>query len=360
MSKKIEELDKNFKIEASIDREGIVFYDAKVEPFTVHGLMREDGKYVRIPYAVAKTVNKTVESLYRHTAGGRVRFVTDSPYVAIKSIQPKWGIFPHMAPTGQTGFDMYVGNVYYKTFIPPAVNDGGYESVQDFPDSKKRLITINFPLYYNVDELYIGLKEGCLLEKAPDYTISKPIVYYGSSITQGGCASRAGTSYQGFISRRFDADYINLGFSGSAFGEETIADYIADLDMSIFVSDYDYNAITLADLEATHERLFLKVREKHPDMPIVIVSHPGYFFTDEDPRFKIVKRTYENAIARGDKNVYYVPGNELMALCENEGTVDALHPTDLGFFSMAQRIGDELAKILNQGVREETFRTVAP
>lgn len=78
----------------------------------------------------------------------------------------------------------------------------------------------------------------------------------------------------------------------------------------------------------------------------MIISHPGYYFTDDDPRFKVVKRTYDNAIARGDKNVYYIPGNELMALCKNEGTVDDLHPTDLGFFSMAVRIGDELAKIL--------------
>ena len=351
---KLEKIDKNFKVNSSIEREGLTFYDIKEEPFSVHGLLREDDAWVRMPTEVASSVNEGVAWLYRHTAGGRVRFVTDSPYIAIKSIQPKAEI-PALTPLpGKSGFDLYVGygeNMMYRcTFRPDANERAGFEAYVDFPShAEKRLITINFPLYNGVDELYIGVKEGSLLEKAPDYTIKTPFVYYGSSITQGAAASRPGNEYQGFLSRRFDADFINLGFSGSARGEDLMAEYIANLDMSLFVYDYDYNAPSAEHLEATHERMFLTVREKHPDIPIIILSRPNYKVPDDDARCKVIKKTYENAVARGDDNVYYVSGKELMALCGAEGTIDNIHPNDLGFFSMAQTLTPVIERIIAEG-----------
>ena len=344
----ISEIDKNLKIETEIHRDGLVFFNSKSEPFRVNGLIYDEdtGSFVRMPKGVAKTVSPSVLRLSSYTAGGRVRFITDSPYVAIKTVQPRDEAFGHMAPSGQTGFDMYSGNEYIKTFVPPALNTG-YESVIDLPDASERTITIDFPLYYNVDELYIGLKKGSVLKKAPDYTVKKPIVYYGSSITQGGCASRAGTSYQGFISRALDADYINLGFSGSACGEREMADYIAGLQMSAFVLDYDHNAPTNAHLEATHEPFFKTIREAHPTLPIIIMPRPKIKLSDmEKKRRSIIMKTYENAKAAGDENVYFIDGCELMALAGDEGTVDGTHPTDLGFFSMAKRMIEVLSKII--------------
>ena len=105
--------------------------------------------------------------------------------------------------------------------------------------------------------------------------------------------------------------------------------------------DYDFNAPSIEHLEATHEKMFNAVREAHPDMPIVIMTAPK-FIRDEkfEGRMKIIKKTYDNAVAKGDKNVYFILGSELMKHCGNEGTVDGTHPTDYGFESMARVLGD--------------------
>jgi lysophospholipase L1-like esterase len=304
-----------------------------------------------LPEDVAKRVSEGVYRLHANTAGGRVRFKTDSPYVAINVKMGSIGKMPHFAITGSAGFDLYTDNSYFATFVPLFDMADGYESVIELRDRKMREITINFPLYSDVCSIYIGLANDALVLPPAPYVKEKPVVYYGSSITQGGCASRPGMSYQGVISRRFNADYINLGFSGSARGEDVMADYINGLDMSVFVYDYDYNAPSVEHYEKTHERFFKKIREAHPDLPIVIMTRPKHkklLQPVEYERLDIAKRTYENALAAGDENVYFIDGKELMELAGNDGTIDNTHPSDLGFYSMATRIYPLLKEILEK------------
>ena len=352
MTNGIEKIDSNFIIETKIVREGLKFFDAKNSPFTLHGIFYENGQYARLPDSVAKSVNDGVHILSKHTAGGRVRFVTDSPYIVIKALQKGSPDMAHMPPSGQAGFDLYEtvdGEcVYRKSYMPAHNAVDGFEGVFDLAGGRERIFTLNFPLYFNVKELYIGIREGSVLKKAPDYTISRPIVFYGSSITQGGCASRPGNAYQGFLSRWYDADFINLGFSGSAKGERAMAEYIAGLDMSAFVYDYDYNAPSPEHLLNTHDAFYKIVRAAHPTIPIVFASRPKVALTaDEKRRSEIVRATYEAALSRGE-NVYHVFGSELMAVCGDEGTVDGCHPTDLGFFSMAKAFGVEFDKFIDK------------
>ncbi len=353
--KSLEAIDKNFKVERKVEREGLKFYDIEQEPFKIYGVYKENGKFRRMPEEVAKsTKNDGVLALHANTAGGRVRFRTDSPYVAISvKLCDALRDMAKFSVTGALGLDMYVnygdgeGDVYQHTFVAPPDLESGYESLKgEFKDNNMRDITVNFPLYGGVEKLYIGLDENANLEKATPYIDKKPIVYYGSSITQGGCASRAGNSYQGFISRRFNCDYINLGFSGSARAEDEIAEYISNLDMSIFVFDYEHNAPTIEYLKETHPKMFRKIRGKHPDLPIIIMTSPRYFQPPQRGNWcDIVKKTYENAKAAGDKNVYFLDGKDLMALCKNEGTIDKTHPNDLGFFAIASAVGDVIEKI---------------
>ena len=354
--KDISEFDKNLKIETNIEREGLTFFNALSQPFKLYGIYHDGEKFRRLPDDVAEATNAGVHRLSTNTAGGRLRFITDSPYVAIKVIIPHETRFSHMALVGIAGFDMYVfedgRHRLRKSFLPPHNFEDSYELIYDFADGKKeRLITLNFPLYNGVRELYIGLDAGCEIKEAPEYKYEKPVVYYGSSITQGGCASRPGMSYQAILTREFDFDHINLGFSGSGRGEQIIADYIAGLDMMAFVLDYDHNAPTVEHYRETHEPFFKTVRAAHPDIPIIIMTRPvpkTFLTYDEWQRIDVAKTTYENAVAAGDKNVYFIPGYELMEFAGEEGTVDLCHPTDLGFASMAKRLSVEFKKILKK------------
>ena len=149
------------------------------------------------------------------------------------------------------------------------------------------------------------------------------------------------------LSRRFDANFINLGWSGNGKGEKEIRDYMASLDMSVFVLDYDHNAPTVEHLEATHEPMYKAIRQAHPDIPVIMLVRPHYNATDEDARAKVIKKTFENAKANGDNNVYYLNGRQLMAIAGYDGTVDNCHPNDLGFYSMAVAVGDVIESFID-------------
>lgn len=351
--KKITDIDQNFKIETNIKREHLKLYDVEQAPFRVYGVFRENEKFCRLPEAVAKSVNEGVHLMYDKTAGGRVRFITESSYVAISTKMSGVMWMEHFALTGSAGFDLYAdegeGSVFKGTFIPPASIKDCYESVMDFSDRRERVVTINFPLYSNVTKLYIGLDANTTVKEAPDYAYEKPIVYYGSSITQGGCASRPGNAYQAIVSRLLDCNFVNLGFSGSAKGEDAMTEYINTLDMSAFVMDYDHNAPTVEHLEATHERMFKKIRQKNPKLPIIMMTRPKVHLDEQEKqREAVIKKTYQNALDAGDKNVYFLKGSDLIRpeMIET-ATVDNCHPNDSGFVSMAYALYDVIKEKVN-------------
>ena len=339
----ITKIDKNFAVDKNVAREGMVFYNPLEAPFSLHGIIRGENCFYRMPPDIAKTVSPSVDWLNYNTAGGRIRFATSSPYVAIFVKYKSVSKMPHFAFCGSIGFDLYADNLYIGTFQPRVDTTDTLESIVNIPGEGMRDITLNFPLYSSVSEIYLGLDKDATVGAAKPYSNEKPIVYYGSSITQGGCASRPGTCYQAYICREFNADYINLGFSGSAKAEDAMIEYIAGLDMGIFVCDYDHNAPTSAHLESTHSRLFRAVREAHPNLPVIFMSRPRHASkrsSDDNRRIEIIKATYNAALEAGDKNVYFLNGDDLTALCGAEGTVDCTHPTDLGFASMASALSD--------------------
>ena len=347
----IAQIDRNFLVETKLNLDNVRFYDIQSEPFSLYGVFYENGLYRRMPQAVAQSVSEGVEHLHIRTAGGRVKFITNSSYVAIKAVMSHLGKMPHIPLTGSAGFDLYVGKKeeYRGTFKPPFDISDGYAGVVRFGSRKMREITINFPLYSAVSDLYIALEADATLKKAPGYAEKKPIVFYGSSITQGGCASRPGNAYTSLLARALQMDHINLGFSGNAKGEDAIAEYIASLDMSLFVYDYDHNAPNPEHLKNTHLKMFRIIRQAQPNLPIVILSAPAYRLDAVwKERMEIVKATYDAAMAEGDRNVYFMDGPTLMKYAKNEGTVDNCHPNDLGFYSMAKTLVKSLKPILQK------------
>lgn len=343
---KISDIDSNFRIKTSVGEKNIKFFNATEKPFALHGLFapdKEENYYRRMPASVTKNINSGVEALAKNTAGGRIRFRTDSPYVAIKAFYPDVCVMNHMAQCGIQGFSVYCDDIFVGSFIPNRKKK--YEGIVYLPKGKMQSITIYFPLYNNLSRLYIGLDEECeILEEIP-YKINSPVVFYGSSITQGGCASRPGTDYEGFLSRALDCDYLNLGFSGSARGEIAHAQYIAKLEMSAFVMDYDHNSPDAEHLEKTHEAFFREFRKAQPSTPVIFISRPELPRTeDREKRFEVIKKTYDNAVAQGDKNVYLIDGGTFFTeTVFNDATVDNCHPTDLGFYLMAKKIEPVLA-----------------
>lgn len=351
----IQNIDKNLNVETKINKSDIVFYDSRDSRFDLYGVIPptgNDDKFLRMPQEVAENVSPNVNSLNACTAGGRLRLVTNSPYIAINAQLTRMSKMAHMTLAGSIGFDLYEvvdgKEIYRRSFIPPFNIENCYESVVDFPDKRERELIINFPLYGGVKKLYIGVSESSSFGTPGKYTYDIPVVYYGSSITQGGCASRPGNSYQQMISRRLGCDYVNLGFSGSARGEKEIAEYIAGLKMSVFVYDYDHNAPTPEHLAATHKPMFDTIRRAQPELPVIMLSWtPTTNHKDTDKRFEIIKATYDAAVAAGDKNVYFIDGRKIFdGICDDNGTVDGCHPNDWGFAAMAKAIGDRLAEII--------------
>ena len=134
--KDIADVDVNLRVQTEIKQEGIRFYDVLKSPFKIHGVKHENGQFRRIPENVAKSVSEDVYFLHRYTAGGRVRFRTDSPYVAIVAKMPNIGKMPHFPLTGSAGFDLYLtegdNETYSNTFMPPFRIQNGYEIIIDF------------------------------------------------------------------------------------------------------------------------------------------------------------------------------------------------------------------------------------
>lgn len=359
----ITQADKNLKINSSIEGKDLVFYDVRQADVDFYGLYEPRGEapFRRMPLDVAKTVSKSVYSLSQHTSGGRIRFKTDSKTIAIHVVQrKKTSYFAHMTFLGSSGFDLYrIENgkqVFVKAMLPPINREEGYSAVAELRGEGINEYILHFPLYDWVTELYLGLEPGAVLEKGTPYTASdKPVVFYGASITQGGCASRPGLNYCPVISRWLDADFTCLGFSGSCLAEPEMAQYLATLDASVFVLNYDGNAPDPAYLRKTYEPLFQTIRKAHPETPVILTSnyYLGALITTEedqatcDERRAIIKETYDRAIAAGDKKVWYVDSQGVFeAFGGNDCTVDGCHSNDLGFYLMAKSLEPSLRQAL--------------
>ena len=343
--KKLEQIDKNFQVDTQITAEDICWYDPDDLPFQIHGLLHDAKGYLRMDENAAKNVSEGVFSLNRHTSGGRLTFETDSPYIAISVDCDKQQ--PVTMPlTGYMGFDLYLdredGQEFTNVFLPPVENDKKYEGIFCFREEGTHKVLLHFPLYNPVRKLYIGLKRAAAVLAYSPYSSEPPVVFYGSSITQGGCVSRPGNSYPAIVSRLSGKNYVCFGFSGSAHGEQEMARYIASLPMSAFVLDYDHNDCdNLPRLESCHEAFYKTVRAAHPDIPIIIMSAPyaaRTFYESHPARSKkILLRTYRNAKAEGD-NVYFIDGEKIFGKDKDAALTDRIHPNDFGHLQMARRV----------------------
>ena len=309
---------------------------------------REGRRYWRLPADVIDQVNSGVSEVAKFPSGARVRFATDSRRIALCAVVGPAGYIKNVGAIGKCGLAGYVDGEWHYVVYPAASDAEEMTGAYDL-DGKMHEHTVYLPLFTPLYDLMIGLDDDAQVKPPRPYAVQKPIVFYGSSITNGASATHAGNAYVSIVCRRLDASFLNLGFSGSARGEESIARYIAGLDMSLFVMDYDHNAPDAAHLEATHERFFRIVREAQPDLPIALISKPDF---DIDPegnaaRRAVIRRTYEHALAAGDARVRFIDGETLFGTTERRDCrVDGTHPNVLGFRRMANAITPVLRELL--------------
>lgn len=340
--------------------EGISWYD--IRNLDVEGKGWTDTKsfYDRLPARAETIVREPVWNLSQDSAGMCVRFVTDANEIRARwELRSKSLAMPHMPATGVSGLDLYVKDTDGKwkwlavgrsTQFP--VNS--VTLVKDIPDGTREYF-LYLPLYNGVLSVEVGVPEGSVFRKASTYPKDhKPIVFYGTSITQGGCASRTGMVHTAILGRRFGYPVINLGFSGNGRMEPEMADLFAELDPSVYVFDClpNMNGQMVAERVAP---FIAKLREVHPDTPILLVEDRTYSdaFLVESRRQRNLEnrqelqKIYSRLKSEGVKHLYYLPGDRLLEdEHDNLATVDGSHPTDLGFMRQADAFYEVLKPIL--------------
>jgi lysophospholipase L1-like esterase len=319
------------------------------------------GDLFRLPSRLKDTYRKPVWNLAQAPSGGRIRFRTDSTTLAIRLEYPEPPDMKNMHAYGETGVDLYADGVYCGTAIADRDAKPGkiYEHTyyKDQPRTARE-ITLYLPLYSGVKVLGIGLDSDARTERARSFTVSRPIVFYGTSITQGGCASRPGMSYQAILGRALNADFVNLGFSGNGLGEPELARAVADIDASAFVMDMAQNNPTVESLAQAYAPFLETIRAKHPDTPILVITpiYAAHESWSRDDRLEsmreLIRRAAAQRIATGDRHIEIIEGTDLLGPTRGDGLVDGTHPNDLGFQWMAEGLAARVGKVLRLGLND--------
>ena len=212
---------------------------------------------------------------------------------------------------------------------------------------------VNLPLYNGIRVFKLGIDENATIGALPSRMsgVDKPVVFYGTSITHGGCCSRPGLSFVNWVGRDLDVPVVGLGFSGSGVMEFEMSEHLARIDASCYVLDCLWN-MSLHEkdrpgrsVECNYEPFIRNLRKKRPDVPIVMAEQCNVYGNAKDDKDRFIRGLYEKLIAEGWKDIVYLPNDEMYA-GDFEGTVDGVHPNDLGMQSMAKAFGKAVKKSL--------------
>jgi lysophospholipase L1-like esterase len=314
----------------------------------------------RLPARAEGIVRGEVWGLSRDSAGLCVRFTTDAT-----TLSARWSLtsdrlaMAHMPATGVSGVDLYVkteaGWRWLAVGQPERTTANVAILVKGLPAGRREYL-LYLPLYNGVSSVEIGIPEDRSLERGPARPADrrKPIVFYGTSITQGGCASRPGMAHTAILGRRLDRPVINLGFSGNGWMEPELAALLAELDPAAYVLDCLPN-MTAKAVEQRVEPFVRTLRKAHPSTPIILAEDRTYSNAPIVPAQRernstsraALKAAYDHLKADGVRSLYYLPGDSQLG-DDGEDTVDGSHPTDLGFHRMADAFGKILEPILHE------------
>ena len=310
-------------------------------------------RYDRLPAKAEKIVRPPVWELSRDSAGLAFRFNTDATELKIRySVGDKNLAMPHMPATGVSGVDLYAldGETWKWVDVTRPTTPDTLYTISEI-DPGKRTYMAYLPLYNSTVKIEIGVPKGTQFEPiAPRQ--EKPIVFYGTSITHGACASRPGLCHPAILGRRLDRPVINLGFSGNGKMEPEVVALLAEIDAAVYVIDCLPN-MSSQEVTERAEKIVRQIREVRPDTPIVLVEDRS--FTNSwirkskrdhhaDSRAALI-RAFDLLVSSGVKNLHYIEGEALLG-DDTEGATDGSHPNDLGFMRQADAFEPELRKAL--------------
>lgn len=367
MQKKVEisKVDENFKINNQ-DNKNLKWINPKNSNLVkVYGLnwFYKDFRYHRFPKETDETIKNlsgSLDVLTANTSGGSIAFYSNTKTLKIKVKLSYMFHMGHMPYTGQAGFDLYLGKSFneLKFYRSSNFDFNNYEYEFTFFENAEindiNLHMLNFPLYASVDEVLIGIDEDATIYSEENlFPNSGKIVFYGTSITQGGCASLPGSSYTQVVARHLGYECLNFGFSGNGKGQIEVAEILSKIEnVKMFVLNYEAN-VYFDQLKQTVWNFIAKLRETYPTVPIILMSKIRFF--DENHFVSVKKtehmiRTYQRNVVKKlsqtDNNIYYYDGSKLLGSDFEEKTVDGVHPNDYGFYSIAKVVEKFIAKKL--------------
>lgn len=317
----------------------------------------------RLPARAEGRVRSAVWDLSRHSAGMHVRFVSDATEIHARWVLTSPSLaMVHMPATGVSGLDLYVkdarGDWRWLAIGRPEAQTNNAVLIKGLPAGTREYL-LYLPLYNGVTSVALGVPEGSTCQRAGAWGPGerKPMLFYGTSILHGACASRPGMAHSEILGRRFHFPHYNFGFSGSGRMEPEMAELFAELDPSVYVLD------CLPNMEAKEvtervEPFVRTLRAAHPKTPIVLVEDRSYadaFLVTSKRERNTTSRValqaaYQRLRKAGVRDLYYVPGADLLGQ-DGEGTVDSSHPNDLGFMRQADVLAKVLRPILRRAVR---------
>ena len=330
------------------------FYDR--DSFIIEGTAITDSlkesPYERLPISSKNSVRNEVWDLSKASSGISVKFITNSSTVKIKWTVLNDFRMNHMADTGIKGIDLYFNNLSVWQYIGTGIPYGkkNEQLIVNNMNKKFREFQLYLPLYDGIETLEIGIDANSRIEKPPK-SDKKPIVFYGTSITQGACASRPGMAHTNIISRILNRECINYGFSGNGCMEESIATVIADIDALFYVIECMANMEKNQVLKNTLPLVKI-IRKKNLFAPIIFVENIIYENSHLDNSIKNelknknseLKHQYENMLQEGIPNLFYIDQTNAIGK-DHEGTVDGVHFTDLGFLRYANYLIDNFQRL---------------
>ncbi len=315
--------------------------------------------YDRLPARARALVREPVWDLAERSAGMCARFLTDATTIKVRwTLRTERLALEHMPASGVSGLDLYVrdergGWGWLGQARPAQFPTNEREIVSGLPPGWHELL-LYLPLYNGVESVALGLPAGASLAKAPPRPAErrKPIVVYGTSITQGGVASRPGLAYTAILGRRFDRPVLNLGFSGNGPMELELGRLLAELDAAVFVLDCLPN-MDAAQVKERARPFVTALRQARPETPIVLVENIAYqasrYLPERRERWRAkneaLAQAFRELIAAGTRRLFYLPGANLLG-DDDEATVDGTHPTDLGFMRMADAMEPTIRQAL--------------